>query len=158
MPNGKRQKQMYASWVHGNAIIHRYVLFVITFLTVASLLIVRADAATIDGKATFVGTMEEVPDGDGFHAVFHVRVHGTCKPIVPVNWETKKTDYWLEVKSGRMDGKTPHNGPNLINAYSTLLTAFTSNKNVEIIGVNHCQVDGQALSESLWRLRIGIHK
>jgi hypothetical protein len=115
-----------------------------------------AEDHTIEGKVTFVGTMSEFHSPElGYNARFRVRVHGSCKPPTGSPIVSDVGDHWLIIRSGRMDGAYAHNSANLINAYDTLLTAFTTKKTIRIDGLSRCH---SLLADewNLWDLQIGI--
>jgi hypothetical protein len=117
-----------------------------------------AEDHTIIGKVTFLGTLGEFYSAEfGYSARFRVRVHGTCKPETgaPVGLTTS-ADRWLIIRSGRMDGPYAHNNANLVNAYNTLLTAFTHSKTVQIDGLTRCH-SLESTEWNLWELQIAIY-
>jgi hypothetical protein len=101
--------------------------------TIVSVLTVGvSSAATTVGKVTFVGTLGEESSGTS-SAHMRVRVHGTCAAQPPSDKDAPG-DRWIEIQSARTDG----NGVNMRNAYSTLLSALLSGKNVQIDGLPDC--------------------
>jgi hypothetical protein len=119
-----------------------------------------AEYHTVEGKVTFLGTMSEHQTPEfGYNAVFRVRVHGTCEPWTGPQPTTYEQDHWLIIRSGRMDGQYAHNSANLINAYSTLLTALTHDKKIRIDGLTRChslEYSTGGTPWNLWELQIGI--
>jgi hypothetical protein len=83
-------------------------------------------AASVSGKVTFVGTLSESGSGGVFTPNFGVRVSGSSCDGGNVR------DRWIHVNAGRMDGAFVHNTVNTRNAYSTLIAAYLSGKNVQI--------------------------
>lgn len=86
-----------------------------------------ASATRITGKVTYVGTrgQEQLFANGPFHALLLVRVKGTCD-----NGPAK--DWWLLIRSGRMDAGFEHTGVSMRNAYNTSMAAQLSGKTVEI--------------------------
>lgn len=110
---------------------------------------VASAASGISGKVVFVGT--ETEDYDGvYHARLRVRVYGTCDTdLVP-------QDRWIVIRSGRMDGIFAHNGVNMKNAYSTLLAAILTGKDVLIWGLPNCSTS-DAIFMDLWSGTVGLN-
>jgi hypothetical protein len=109
-----------------------------------------ASASTTWGKVTFVGTIAEDRSGGGFHARLRVRVHGGCDN------DAVAKDRWIIITSGRMDDIFAHNGVNMKNAYSTLMAALLSGKNVQIDALPNCSVQ-DAIELDLWRGTVGLY-
>jgi hypothetical protein len=108
-----------------------------------------ASASTTWGKVTFVGTISEENSGGVFSARLRVRVNGTCDN------DTAVRDRWIHISSGRMDGVFAHNGVNMKNAYSTLMAALLSGKNVQIDALPNCSVQ-DVIELDLWRGTVGM--
>ena len=124
----------------------------------------RADY-TIEGQVLFVGTISEVRLGDKkdqYHARLRVKLRGKCSPLSgsPSGVEADSWDFWVHIRSGQIRSPWSHNGPNLINAYNTLLTALTANKNVRIDGLKtncgNLEPGGLLDNEDLWNMSVGI--
>ncbi len=109
-----------------------------------------AQAATTWGKVTFVGTVAETNVNGVYNARMRIRVSGTCDTDGVVK------DRWVIISSGRMDGAYAHNGVNMKNAYSTLMTALVSGKNVQIDALSTCS-NAAAINLNLWSAQIGIY-
>ena len=119
----------------------------------------RAQTHTLEGKVMFVGTMDEYVAGpEDYQAVIRVLVHGKCTPDVPPLGGQQVFDYWVHIRSGKMQPPWSHNGPNLINAYNTFLTALTTKKNIRIDGLTICgSLPGGVLDkQNLYGLYVGI--
>jgi hypothetical protein len=109
-------------------------------------------AATVDGKVTFVGSMEEHVTGAGeLYARFQVRVSGSlCDG-------GSARDRWIIFRSGRMDGAYAHNLANTRNAFTAAMGAFLSGRNLEVVngGISCSSTSPQTVS--LWGTRVGVH-
>jgi hypothetical protein len=79
-----------------------------------------------------------------------VRVHGTC------GTDLTPQDRWIVIRSGRMDGIYAHNSVNMKNAYSTLMIALLSDKDVQIDGLPHCSTT-EAIFMDLWNSNVGLY-
>jgi hypothetical protein len=111
-----------------------------------------ADAATVLGRITFVGTEHELVQDGNHSATFRIRMSdSTC------TGDNQKKERWIKVLSGRMDGKYQHNMANFMNAYNTAMSAFGSGKDVQVDQVPSCTTEGTQTIE-LWRATIGIYK
>jgi hypothetical protein len=106
-------------------------------------------ASTTVGKVTFVGTIGE-DCSDGCHARLRVRVLGTCDTT-----DTEIKDRWIHIRSGRMDGEFAHNSVNMRNAYSTLMAALLSGKDIQIDGLPNCSTES-AIHIDLWASQVGM--
>jgi hypothetical protein len=124
----------------------------LAFTTIVSVLTPGVSAATIHGKVTFIGTMPEDSSDGNYNARVRVRVNGTCELDSPSTDPAR--DYWVEIKSGRMDGIYAHNSVNMKNAYSTLVSSLLSGKSVQIDGLPNCNPDSTVLE--LWRGQVGL--
>jgi hypothetical protein len=115
-------------------------------------------ASTIEGKVLFVGTMSEYhPSGNDYQATIRVKLRGKCTPA-GAN-PADQWDFWVHIRSGQMVEPYSHNGPNLINAYNTLLTALTTQKAIRIDGLGNCAnvpPGGLIDNQNLWDLYVGI--
>src|SRR6476659_1277882 len=83
-------------------------------------------ASTVQGKVTFVGTLNELTGTGWFAPQFRIRVTASSCDGGSVR------DRWIVVNGGRSDGVYTHNDTNTRNAYSTLVAAFLSGKNIQI--------------------------
>ena len=54
-----------------------------------------------------------------------------------------------------MEGIYAHNGVNMKNAYSTLMTAFLADKTVQIDGLPHCSPASEIFMD-LWTGQVGM--
>jgi hypothetical protein len=108
-----------------------------------------ASASSTWGKAIFVGTFVEDNSDGVFHARLRVRINGTC------DTDTVAQDRWIIIRSGRTDGIFAHNSVNMKNAYSTLMIALLSDKNVQIDGLPHCSTT-EAIFMDLWNSNVGL--
>jgi hypothetical protein len=94
-----------------------------------------ASASGVMGQVKAVGTISEENVNGGYHARLRVHVVGTC--------DGSTADIWIVIRSGRTDGVYSHNGVNMKNAYSTLVSAFLSGKNVLIDGFPSCATNSR---------------
>jgi hypothetical protein len=108
-----------------------------------------ASAATTVGKVTFVGTIGEEVISNVYHARLRVRVHGTC------DTDAAEADRWIHIRSGRMDNIFTHNSVNMRNAYSTLMSALLSGKDVQIDGLPNCSTTN-VIDMDLWTGQVGL--
>ena len=110
-----------------------------------------ADAVTVAGPVTFVGTQYEVVHNGNYSARFWFRViDSTC------TGDNQPKERMISVVSGRMDDKFRHNMANFRNAYSTILSALITKMHVQIDGVPSCS-NQQTQTIELWKARIGMH-
>jgi hypothetical protein len=122
-------------------------------MAVAALVILSvtagAEASSLYGKVTFVGTVTEEAGQGGFYARFRVRVSSsTCDA------NTTPQDRWLTFRSGRTDGLYAHNATNTRNAYTTFLTAMLTGKNIQVDGASNCTASQIV---NLWTAQVGIY-
>ena len=110
-----------------------------------------ASAASLVGKVTFVGTIDEDNSGGAYSARLRVRLNSTCMGDI----DTSPKDRWVIIRSGRMDGVFAHNGVNMRNAYSTLLSALLSGNSVQIDGLPNCNTTS-TISLDLWVGTVGV--
>jgi hypothetical protein len=117
-------------------------------MILAALVADVASASTTWGKVTFVGTFTQ-EYAQGYHARLRVRVHGTCDA------DGAAADRWIIIRSGRMDDIYAHNSVNMRNAYSTLMAALLSGKNVQIGGLSDCSMT-DVIDMDLWTGDVGL--
>jgi hypothetical protein len=120
----------------------------------------KVQSSSIEGQVLFVGTMSEYhPSQQEYQARFRVKLRGKCTPAgtnPADNW-----DFWIHIRSGQIIPPWSHNAQNLTNAYTTLLTALTTKKKVQIDGLGNCASlppGGILENQDLWNLSVGIYR
>lgn len=111
----------------------------------------NANAETVIGKVTFVGTIGEyTAENEGYQAQFRFRVgESTCGN------DKQPRERWIVARSGRMEGAFAHNFANTRNAYSTVMAAFLASKGIQIDGVPSCDAS-KTQTIPLWKSNIGM--
>ena len=118
-------------------------------MVVSAFSVGAASAAVITGKVTLVGTLSEEKDAGGsFHARLRVRINGRCAEFGPIRPSDSLVERYVVIRSGNIAGY-PHNGVNMKNAYSTLVSAFLAGKNVQIDGLPNCSTISE-IHLNLW--------
>lgn len=96
--------------------------------------------ASVFGRVTFIGTIQQVSNGNVFQSRFRFRVSSsTCDDGTGRKGDGTETR-WFNVRSGKMTAPQVHNATNTSNAYNTVLAAFLNGNGIQVDGVADCKV------------------
>jgi hypothetical protein len=124
---------------------------ILLLMIVAAIYPLNSSAESVYGTVSFVGTTGEYVEGGAYQATFRFRLsNSSCAQ------DQTKAERWVVVHSGRMDGPYIHNSVNFRNAYTTVMTAFLTGKELQVDGVQNCD-SSKTQIVNLWSAQIGVH-